>query len=303
MKAVCRQQHHTMLTNLEQTTTLADDYVRLKVLYVGICRTDIAVAKGTVEVQQPMVIGHEASAEVIAVGSAIEAVEVGDIVSIIPMSPCLQCAACKAQQFDLCHDSAFAGLHTSGYLRQFVDLPGSYLYKYNQSTHPVLVAYTEPVAAALAVFNFPELLTGRGAILGNNRFSKLIQFIFSTKGLELPTIIEDIPLENSYDFLIETGMDSPDIDAWLQAINRGGSLIVRSRSNSILQFNARLLLEKQIRIQGVSYARYSTAVSFIESHQADLMQFVGNIYELEDFQQAFEQSEKNVAFKNFIKVH
>lgn len=303
MKAVCRQQHHTILSILKQASHLAADAVRLKILYVGICRTDIAVAKGTVAVQQPLVIGHEASAEVIAVGHAIEALEVGDIVSIIPMSPCLQCSACKAQQFDLCQHSLFAGLHTSGYLRQFVDLPGSYLYKFKQSTHPIMVAYTEPVAAALAVFNFPDLLSGSGAILGNNRFSKLIQFIFSTKGLKLPTILEDIPSEDSYDFLIETGIDVRNIDAYLQAINRGGSMIVRSRSNGILQFDARLLLKKQIRIQGVSYARYSAAVEFIETYQTALMQFVGNIFELDNFEQAFAQSEMDVAFKNFIKVY
>jgi len=302
MKAVCKQELGTFLQEISSTHKIASDFVRLKILYVGICRTDIAVANGQLKTELPLVIGHEASAEVVELGSDIKNFQVGDLVSIIPMSPCGKCDNCKDDVFDLCEDSKFAGLESSGYLREFVDLPKRFLYRYKKTINPLMVAYTEPVAAALAVLNFPELLKGKGLILGENRFSKLIKLVLHKHNITNIIISDTVPENGNFDFVLETGLKEREINQLLPIIQKGGSLLIRSRSNNDLTFNAKLLLEKQIRIQGVSYGRYEKAISFIEQYESELMKFVGEVFEMHDFEKAFSISEEKTALKNFIKV-
>jgi L-iditol 2-dehydrogenase len=302
MKAVCKQKSGTFLQEISNTHEIASDYVRLKILYVGICKTDINVANGKIKTDSPLVIGHEASAEVVEVGGNINNIKVGDLVSIIPMSPCGNCDKCKNELFDLCGNSKFAGLQSSGYLREFVDLPERFLYSYKKTVSPLMVAYTEPVAAALAVLNFPELLRGKGLIVGKNRFSKLIDLILNKHKVTNILISESIPQKGRFDFVIETGLIEREINQLLPIIKKGGSLLIRSRSNYDLTFNARLLLEKQIRIQGVSYGRYEKAVAFIEKYESELMEFVGEVFDMKNFENAFSVSEEKTALKNFIKV-
>ena len=93
-----------------------------------------------------------------------------------------------------------------------------------------------------------------------------------------------------------------EMDQLLTILRKGGALIIRSRSNSALTFNAKLLLERQIRIQGVAYSRYQAAIDFIIQYEQELMAFVGEIFEMEDYERAFAHSEQETALKNFIKV-
>ncbi len=302
MKAICRLDNGTFIRSLAEVSTLRKDWVRLKILYVGICKTDIAVAEGKLAVDTPMILGHEASAEVVGLGAGVHNFNLGDLVSIIPMSPCGSCMSCTKSMYDLCHSPAFAGLKVAGYLREYVEVPQRYLYAYPKSIDPILVAYTEPVAAALAVLNYPYLLQGNGLILGHNRFGKLIEFIMRVHQYTNISISQQIPQGCTYDYVIETGLRPYQFDHVLAAINKGGSFILRSRSNQQLNFNAKLLIEQQLRIQGVSYARYAVAILFIQKHALELMNFVGDVFDFYDFEHALRYSKKHTAFKNFIKV-
>jgi L-idonate 5-dehydrogenase len=79
----------------------------------GICGSDLHYYQhggfGTVRVKEPMILGHEVSGTVAAIGGAVTRVKVGDVVAINPSRPCGKCQYCAAGMFNHCLDMRFYG--------------------------------------------------------------------------------------------------------------------------------------------------------------------------------------------------
>ncbi len=81
-----------------------DALVRIEA--VGVCGSDTAYftvgSIGDYVVDGPIVLGHECSGEVVAVGAEVTRVSVGDRVAIEPGKPCRDCSECMAGRYHLC---------------------------------------------------------------------------------------------------------------------------------------------------------------------------------------------------------
>jgi (R,R)-butanediol dehydrogenase / meso-butanediol dehydrogenase / diacetyl reductase len=107
------------------------DELLIEVAYCGICGTDLhEYAVGPIVtptsphpltgVTLPQTLGHEFSAKVVAVGSAVRDVRVGDRVAIMPAIVCGRCRYCRRGQGHLCVQFACTGLSAeTGGLAQF----------------------------------------------------------------------------------------------------------------------------------------------------------------------------------------
>lgn len=80
--------------------------VLVKVASVGVCGSDVHYFEhgriGSYIVEEPLVLGHEASGEVVAVGSSVSRLSVGQRVSIEPGVPDFECEQCLAGRYNLC---------------------------------------------------------------------------------------------------------------------------------------------------------------------------------------------------------
>lgn len=78
---------------------------------VGVCGSDTAYFThgriGDWVVDGPLILGHEVSGRVVAVGDAVTRVAVGDRVAIEPGTPCRDCEDCLAGRYHLCSRLAF----------------------------------------------------------------------------------------------------------------------------------------------------------------------------------------------------
>jgi L-iditol 2-dehydrogenase len=78
---------------------------------VGVCGSDVAYYRygrvGPYAVEGDIVLGHEASGDVIAVGEGVTSVVVGDRVAIEPSVPDWTCAQCRAGRYHLCPNLEF----------------------------------------------------------------------------------------------------------------------------------------------------------------------------------------------------
>ena len=89
------------------------DQVMLRILDIGICGTDKEICTFEYGTLPPgddhLVIGHEALAEVVAAGSAVERFRVGDLVVPSVRRPCVHpgCLACRAGHQDYCYTGDF----------------------------------------------------------------------------------------------------------------------------------------------------------------------------------------------------
>ena len=87
-----------------------DDEVLVRMVGVGVCHTDIACREGF-PVPMPIVLGHEGSGIVEAVGSKVTRVKVGDHV-VMSFNSCGQCHGCTHDQPATC--AQFLGFNFAG---------------------------------------------------------------------------------------------------------------------------------------------------------------------------------------------
>ena len=138
--------------------------VLLKVKAAAICGSDIHIYEWTpfaqTRIKPPMIFGHEASGEVVKVGSQVTNVKVGDLVAVETHIPCGECYQCQTGAQHICEKMAIIGVHTNGVFAEYAKIPAVCCWQLPKDTNPDLGAIMEPMGVAV-----------HGALLGevNNR--------------------------------------------------------------------------------------------------------------------------------------
>lgn len=98
------------------------DKVLIKVAYTGICGSDIHTFKGEYKnPTTPVVLGHEFSGQVVAVGENVTSVSVGDrVTSETTFSVCGECEYCEEKQYNLCPKRKGLGTQQNGSMADYV---------------------------------------------------------------------------------------------------------------------------------------------------------------------------------------
>lgn len=89
---------------------------------VGICGTDVKIVKGSIQVNRPLILGHEAVGRVLHApeGSGLTA---GTRVLIDPASACGRCDLCRRRRPHLCRNAGLMGRETDGVFAERVLVP------------------------------------------------------------------------------------------------------------------------------------------------------------------------------------
>jgi L-iditol 2-dehydrogenase len=87
------------------------DEVLVRIGSVGVCGSDVHYYEhGRIAdfvVRDPLVLGHEAGGQIVAVGEGVPADRVGERVSLEPGVPCRHCEQCLGGRYNLCPDVRF----------------------------------------------------------------------------------------------------------------------------------------------------------------------------------------------------
>ena len=176
---VCHAPEDLRLDTFE-SDTLGPHQLAVRVAYGGICGSDLHYFRhggfGTVRIKEPMVLGHEVSGIVSAVGSAVTNFAAGQRIAISPSRPCGQCQYCQKGHHNHCLDMRFYGSamrfpHIQGAFRESLVIEASQAHKLNDSLSLSLAALAEPLSVGLhaiqragSVFGKQVLVTGCGPI-------------------------------------------------------------------------------------------------------------------------------------------
>lgn len=123
--------------------------VLIRVRASGICGSDIPrVLHGGAHFY-PVVLGHEFSGTVAAVGEGVEGFEVGDRVAGAPLKPCGKCRDCQKGNYSLCKHYSFIGSREQGSFAEYVAIPARNAVKFDDSVSFEQGAMFEPSTVAL----------------------------------------------------------------------------------------------------------------------------------------------------------
>ncbi|TDT99777.1 L-idonate 5-dehydrogenase [Azorhizobium sp. AG788] len=153
---------------------LADDEVRLRFAAGGICGSDLSYYfKGRVgdfDVRQPLVLGHEVSGEVAAVGPCVETLKPGDRVAVDPSRPCLTCDYCRMGRSNLCRNMRFFGSaaiypHVQGAFSETFIARADQCVKVPDSMSMRVAACAEPLAVSVHACRRGGEIAGRKVLI------------------------------------------------------------------------------------------------------------------------------------------
>jgi threonine dehydrogenase-like Zn-dependent dehydrogenase len=149
---------NTEVVNME-LPTLKEGEILAKTLYTGICGSDNSAALGKANfdwVARPRIIGHEFSAEVIAMGPGNHGtVNVGDIFTPLAMLGCQdeECPACSVAKWNLCPSKQIIGFHRNGGFGQQVILESDRVVHLLPGLTPEQGALVEPLSVVVNALN------------------------------------------------------------------------------------------------------------------------------------------------------
>ncbi len=101
----------------------ADD-VLIRVLYAGICGSDLHIYRKGMFVQRiPETMGHEFVGVVEGFGENVKGFKPGQLVTANPMVPCMECDSCQAGNYNTCDSLGFIGEVRPGCFAGYISMP------------------------------------------------------------------------------------------------------------------------------------------------------------------------------------
>lgn len=127
------------------------DLVKIKVAYSGICGTDLHAFKGSyASTKTPVVLGHEFSGIVTAVGPDVKHIRVGDrVTSETTYTTCGVCPYCKSRDYNLCGNRQGIGTHINGSMAEYLVSREESVHVLPDHVSLLSAALTEPLACGV----------------------------------------------------------------------------------------------------------------------------------------------------------
>lgn len=149
--------------------------VEIRLAAGGICGSDLHYYNhggfGTVRLKEPLILGHEVSGHIAALGEGVSGLAIGDLVAVSPSRPCGSCHFCLQGHANHCSEMRFYGSampfpHIQGAFRERLVAKASQCIKAEGLTAGE-AAMAEPLSVALhATRRAGEILGKRVLVTG-----------------------------------------------------------------------------------------------------------------------------------------
>jgi L-iditol 2-dehydrogenase len=311
--------------------------VQVRVHSVGLCGSDLKYFfSGGVSsaIQQPFILGHEVSGEIVAVGNHVQRLAVGDRVVIEPGRPCWECDLCRQGDYNLCPNMYFMGSRSrDGALREYINwpanlvfpLPDALSYEEGALIEPLSVAYSS-VRHAQVQLGSRVLVLGAGpiglavlqfALLAGARFAAITDAepgrLQVARDLGADQLIDVTTLgsgafpvpERSLDIVIDTTGIVQAIEQAFPAIKPGGRLVLVGLDHEKLPLSLIDIVYRQLLIQGVYRFKntFPNVIHYLASRQVTVTPFMTHRFSLDQTQEALRlAAERGRAIKVMITL-
>ncbi|ECD5297046.1 galactitol-1-phosphate 5-dehydrogenase [Salmonella enterica subsp. enterica serovar Agona] len=131
--------------------------VLVKIGAAGICGSDIPRAFVNGPYHYPIVLGHEFSGHIVAVGEGVKEDLVGRKTAIFPLIPCNECAFCKERYYAKCTHYSYFGSRQDGGFSEYLSVPEFNLVLLDDDADLREAAMFEPAVVGLHVMRRAHL--------------------------------------------------------------------------------------------------------------------------------------------------
>lgn len=142
------------------TPVPAGDQVLIQVAVCGICGTDRHIYHGEYAARPPVVLGHEYSGVVAAVGPGVADLLPGTPVAVDPNIACRVCRPCRRGQPHLCSNLRALGVDLDGGFAEYTLAPRAQCFALPEGVSLLEGAMAEPVACCVHGMDLAQVRTG-----------------------------------------------------------------------------------------------------------------------------------------------
>lgn len=302
--------------------------VLLKLLYGGICGSDLGSYRGTFAYfSYPRIPGHEFSAEVLEVDDDNEyGIKPGMIVTCNPYFNCGHCYSCEHGTVNACMDNQTMGCQRDGAFQEYITMPLERVYD-GKGMNPKTLAAIEPfcisyhgVSRAGVKERDNVLVVGagtigvlaavaakaKGAVVFLSDISEEKLKMAETFGID-GTILNDSPENfservakitkgNGFDVTIEAvGLPST-FQNCIDAACFGGRVVLIGVGKENLDFNFTLIQKKELNIFGSRNALkkdFLELIDLVNKGTVPLEKIITNVYSFDEASKAFQDFSEN----------
>ncbi|MCI9889053.1 NAD(P)-dependent alcohol dehydrogenase [Micrococcales bacterium 31B] len=300
--------------------------VLVRIKSVGVCGSDVHYYKhgriGDFVVTQPMILGHESSGVIEAVGDGVDPARVGERVSLEPGVPCLGSPETLAGKYNLDPDVRFfATPPYDGTFCENVVHPASFCYPVPDGLSDDAAALLEPLSVAIAANEAGQ--TGLGArvlIAGAGPVGLLCAQVARLAGattvtltdvraerLEVAasygateTVVAGQPLGDGYTVFIDASGAEPAVLAGLRALAPAGRAVLVGMGADTVALPVPLVQGRELVITGTFRYRNTWPRAIAIAPQVNLDGLVTSRHGLDDIAGALDAAVAPGALKAVV---
>ncbi|MDR1431977.1 MAG: NAD(P)-dependent alcohol dehydrogenase [Propionibacteriaceae bacterium] len=312
---------------------IGPNQVLVQIAAVGVCGSDVHYYLdgriGDFIVEQPMILGHEASGTIVKVGADVPAERIGQRVSIEPQHVCRVCPQCKAGRYNLCEKIEFyATPPIDGAFADYAPIDADFAYPVPDSLSFEAAALCEPLSVGI----WSNLKAGtqpgsRLLIAGGGPIGIIIAQTAKAFGADEVIISDIVPgrrelaLKLGADRVVDpaqTDFADPgmQVDAFIDASGAeaaiaAGILAVRGNGRVILvgmspnpnqNLPTATIASRELILTGIfRYANtWPTAIKLVSSGKVDLDSLVTGRFGLDKVVEALESTHNPATLKSIV---
>lgn len=301
----------------------------LKLLYGGICGSDLGSYRGTFAYfSYPRIPGHEFSAEIVDIDENNSyGLKKGMVVTCNPYFNCGKCYPCRKGLVNVCEHNETMGSQRNGAFRDYIVMPLERIYN-GRGLDARTLAVVEPFCIGLHGINHVQIKKGdRVLVIGSGTIGIFAATAAKMKGATVIMAdisenklqmakqqfgIDDTILNDSHENFLSHVMEKTDgcgFDVCVEAVGLpstfqdcidaacfGGSVILIGIGKKNLDFNFTTIQKKELHIYG---SRNALKQDFIETIDAlltgklDLCKAITDVYAFSEAPKAFAEFSAN----------
>lgn len=329
MKAICMEEPGKVVVKEMPMPVPGSGEALLKVLYGGICGSDLGSYRGiNAYVSYPRIPGHELAAEIVEVGENNLGLKPGMIVTCNPYFNCGHCYSCERGLVNACTDNQTMGVQREGGFAEYITMPVERIYD-GKGLPAKVLALIEPFCISYHGVSRANIQKGeRVLVVGTGTIGVLAAVAAKAKGAEVTVCdvaedkldyayrtfglahkllnsspeafekgVAELTNGDGYDVTIEAvGMPSTFQNCIDAACFGGRMVLIGVSKRNIDDFFFTIIQKKELNIYGSRNALkkdFIELIDLVRGGGVDLEKIVTNTYKMADAAQAFAEFSAN----------
>lgn len=294
-----------------------DDEILVRVIYSGICGSDIHSYLGhNLFVNYPVILGHEFVGKIAKVGSASSRFKTGDIVTAEPSIVCDKCEYCQRGDYHLCSNIQFM----EGSFSEYVIVKEKNTYLIPEEIELRTSVLIEPLAVAVHAVKISQIEKGQSVLIfGAGTIGQLVMQVTKHYGAEKIAIIDlvesklkkakrngvDLTLKlnmdahqsdvidffqkDSFDIVFDCLANNYSLNTSIEITKRGGKIIIVGQPTQTLSLAMEKVQIKELKIfSSFMYKNnFLESIELIKKNKVNLSGFISKIFKFKDIEFAF----------------